>query len=193
MPNRKTQSSSAPLRHLDHLDVPEVPGLGKKRQRRATKFPLAGGDGKKTNASSEQACLCGAMCPMGKLLQRKGALVCRGNPECPAAGNRRAGCPLEKMKIAVVGGAEKTAPEYRCVVQELGGECLYHDGCTGSGADRLRRVIGRADVVVCITSINSHGAMKMAKTFCKRKGKRLLVTREAGACSLRKMLLHMAV
>jgi hypothetical protein len=35
--------------------------------------------------------------------------------------------------------------------------------------------------------------MKMAKSFCKRKGKRLLMTREAGVQSLREILLRMAV
>lgn len=124
---------------------------------------------------------------------KRGTLVCRGVGEFMGAGDRPDCCPLQRMKIAILGGTEKTLPEYRCMVQELGGECLYHDGCTGNGVDRLRRILGRADVVVCITSINSHGAMKMAKSFCKRKGKRFLVTRETGTCSLREMLLQLAV
>ncbi len=147
----------------------------------------------KANEASTEVCSGRQTSTLGSPIQGRGVLVCRGDREYPVAGNRGAACPLEKMKIAIVGGAEKTAPEYRCVVRELGGECLYHDGCTGNGVDRLRRVICRADVVVCITSINSHGAMKMAKSFCKRKGKRLLVTREAGASSLRETLQQMAV
>lgn len=147
----------------------------------------------KINRASVEVCPCKQTCPVNKSSRKKGTLVCSGDLKCPAAGASSAGCPLEKKKIAIVGGAEKTMPEYRCVVQELGGEYLYHDGRTGNGADRLRRVICRADVVVCITSINSHGAMKMAKSFCKRKGKRLLMTREAGVQSLREILLRMAV
>ncbi len=137
--------------------------------------------------------LCPRCCEQGGFSLQRGTIVCRGKGDCSGGEGKGGHCPLEKMKVAIVGGTEKTFPEYRCMVRELGGECLYHDGCTGSGVDRLRRIISSADVVVCITTLNSHGAMKIAKSICKRRGKRFLVTRERGACSLREMLLQRAV
>jgi hypothetical protein len=95
---------------------------------------------------------------------------------------------LKDLTVAILGGSEGALPAYRCMVGELGGECLYHNGCLRQGADRLKRIIGQADIVVCITSVNSHAAVQFAKTLCKRSGKRLLVTRESGIHSLREML-----
>ncbi len=143
--------------------------------------------------SVEAQDLCPRCCARDGFSLRRGTIVCRGSGDCAGGAKKPAHCPLEKLKIAIVGGTEKTLPEYRGMVRELGGECLYHDGCTGSGVDRLRRIISSADVVVCITTLNSHGAMKIAKSICKRRGKRFLVTRETGTCSLREMLVQMAV
>ena len=52
-------------------------------------------------------------------------------------------------------------------MESLGGTCLYHDGEMSSGARKLRSLVNKSDLVVCITSCNSHGAMKAIKKQCK--------------------------
>jgi hypothetical protein len=119
---------------------------------------------------------------------RRNTIVCKGDMLCPDREACTRDCPLKDVTVAILGGSEGALPAYRCMVGELGGECLYHNGCLRQGAGRLKRIIGQADIVVCITSVNSHAAMQFAKTMCKRSGKRLLVTRESGIRPLREML-----
>jgi hypothetical protein len=124
----------------------------------------------------------------GRAAGRTSTIVCKGDLLCPERGECTRDCPLRDLTVAILGGSEGALPAYRCMVGELGGECLYHNGCLRQGADRLKRVIGQADIVVCITSVNSHAAVKFAKNICKRSGKRLLVTKESGIHSLKEML-----
>jgi hypothetical protein len=118
----------------------------------------------------------------------RSTIVCKGDMLCPDRDECTRECPLKDLTVAILGGSEGALPAYRCMVGELGGECLYHNGCLRQGADRLKRIIGQADIVVCITSVNSHAAVQFAKSMCKRSGKRLLVTRESGIHSIREML-----
>lgn len=126
--------------------------------------------------------------PIAPQSSRRGTIVCKGDVLCPERSECTCECPLKDLTVAILGGSEGAHPAYRCMVGELGGECLYHNGCLRQGAERLKRIIGQADIVVCITSLNSHAAVHYAKSICKRSGKRLLVTREAGIHSLREML-----
>mgnify|MGYP000147395609 CR=1 FL=1 len=119
---------------------------------------------------------------------RRATMVCKGDVLCPDRVQCTRDCPLKDLTVAILGGSEGALPAYRCMVGDLGGECLYHNGCLRKGAERLKRIIGQADIVVCITSVNSHAAMHFAKTICKRSGKRMLVTRESGVHALREML-----
>jgi hypothetical protein len=120
------------------------------------------------------------------------AVVCQCRRSCPDHEGCTRTCPLDNLKVAILGGTEKTLPAYRCMVEELGGDCLYHDGCTSHGMDRLKRIVCQADIVVCITSMNSHGAVHVAKSVCKRTGKKLLLTKETGTRSLKELLLNTA-
>ncbi len=97
-------------------------------------------------------------------------------------------CPLEGLRIAVVGGLERMLPAYRKVVGNLGAELLFHDGEVKNGSFKLRGVVCGADIVVFITSVNSHGALKVVKAACKKNGKRFIALRETGAESLGRML-----
>ncbi len=119
---------------------------------------------------------------------RRNTIVCKGDMLCPDRDGCTRDCPLKDLTVAILGGSEGALPAYLGMVGELGGECLYHNGCLRQGADRLKRIIGQADIVVCITSVNSHAAVQFAKAMCKRSGKRLLVTRESGVHSLKEML-----
>jgi hypothetical protein len=112
-------------------------------------------------------------------------------PPCAAARSCEQ-CPLQGVKVAVIGGLKRMETNYCDVVDRLGGQCLCHPGHVASGCRRLRQVVGKADLVVFITTINSHSAMSAVKSECKKHGKPFLAMDRTGAGSLEKMLLGAA-
>ncbi len=82
-------------------------------------------------------------------------------------------------------------PVYREIVNQLGAELIFHTGRINDGKNPLRNVVYQTDVVVFITSINSHNALREVKTTCKKNGKRFVVLKETGAISLEKTLRHL--
>lgn len=97
-------------------------------------------------------------------------------------------CPLEGLRVAVVGGLGRMQPVYREVVRQLGAEALFHDGQVGNGSYKLKNVVCGADIVVFITSINSHSALSIVKAVCKKRGKKFIALKETGSESLEQIL-----
>ena len=99
---------------------------------------------------------------------------------------------MQGRKIGIVGGLKRLERGYCEVVRRLGGECLFHSGEMKSGAQGLRHLVDRSDMVVCITSVNSHGAMNAVKKQCKRCQKQFCPLNGAGVSSLENLLLEVA-
>lgn len=102
------------------------------------------------------------------------------------------GCQLRGMKVAVIGGLERMENSYCEAVGKLGGQCSFHPGHIRGGCRRLRQVVGKADVVVFITSVNSHGALSAVKDECKKCGKPFCALARTGVASLEELLLGFA-
>jgi hypothetical protein len=115
-----------------------------------------------------------------------GVSSCRG--ECAREDGFCKECPLEGLRVAVVGGIGRMQPVYREVVQQLGAEPLFHDGQVGNGSYKLKNVVCGADIVVFITSVNSHSALSIVKAVCRKKGKRFIALKETGSESLEQTL-----
>ncbi len=131
----------------------------------------AGHDGGKSGA-----------CPLQSHSPSPQKPCCRGEDRCCET------CPLEGLRVAVIGGLRKMVPEYREVVRQLGAELLFHDGEVRNGSHRLKSLVCGADIIVFITSYNSHGALSVVRGVCKKKGKKLIALRETGAESLTRTL-----
>ena len=97
-------------------------------------------------------------------------------------------CPLRGRKVMIIGGLDRLEPGYRETVGRLGGECEFHTGKLRNGHRRLKQKVAKADLVVFITSINSHAALNAVKTECKRCDKPFCALRQTGCCSLEKTL-----
>lgn len=109
---------------------------------------------------------------------------------CDACENAK--CILRGRRVAVVGGLKRLEKGYCEVVQKLGGECLFHSGEMRSGSQGLRQLVNKSDMVVCITSVNSHGAMNAVKKQCKRCRKRFCPLNGAGVGALESLLIEVA-
>lgn len=77
------------------------------------------------------------------------------------------------MRIGIVGGAEKSLSQirYEQVARSRGCEVEFHDGhMDGRGTETLRSLVGRCDVVVIITRVNSHNAVRLARRLIRQYG-----------------------
>lgn len=97
------------------------------------------------------------------------------------------------MRFAVIGGYERGGAVLAQVAAELGHESVSHSGHTsGRGADEIRRLVAWADVVVVVTDVNSHGAVKIARIEARRLGRPVELTRRLGTQNLRALIARAA-
>lgn len=111
---------------------------------------------------------------------------------CPADNDCCKKYSLEGLRVVVVGGNNKMLPEYRDVVSQFGAEFLFHDGKVRNGSDKLKNVINWADIIIFITSMNSHGALNVMRSVCRKKAKKFIVLRETGSESIARTLRNYA-
>ncbi|KIX12822.1 DUF2325 domain-containing protein [Dethiosulfatarculus sandiegensis] len=111
---------------------------------------------------------------------------------CPLPDQECSSCPLNGKTIALIGGLDRLEPTYRQMVDEMGGTLLFHTGRMKGGSGRMRLTVNKADLVVFITSINSHGALATVKSECKRAGKRFCALKQTGAKSFARAVQGMA-
>ena len=97
------------------------------------------------------------------------------------------------MKIAVVGGISRMRDRYQTIVEKMGAEFYHHDGvCSGGGSRKLHSTICKADIVVYITTINSHNAMHVVKATCKKSGKSFCFMKETSPEMLKNKIAELA-
>jgi len=93
------------------------------------------------------------------------------------------------MNIALVGGVEHQTTILQRVARRAGHRLEYHGGHVGGrGAEVLRAIIERADLVVMQTAINSHGSMYLAKKLARQLGKEFVLVRTCGPARFEAML-----
>ena len=108
--------------------------------------------------------------------------------DCRHCTEQKSRCPLEGMRVAVIGGLDRLEPEYRKTVRDLGADFIFHNGDCSNGRHVLKNVVCKSDIVLFITSINSHEALKAVKATCKKTGKQFNVVRHPGVRSIYKAL-----
>ena len=120
--------------------------------------------------------------------------ACRGSePGMGRCGSPRADCPLAGRRVLVIGGLDRLETRYRDSVDQLGGKCIFHTGKIRGGCRRLKQTVAKADLVVFITTINSHAALSTVKAECKRCDKPFCALGRSGTGSLEQALLEWAV
>ena len=90
-------------------------------------------------------------------------------------------CVLENMRIALVGGLDRLEDKYQEAFEMNGAEFRFHTGVSGGvNAIRLKTLSNWADVVVFVTTVNSHNALSIVKGICRKSGKLFLAMRHSG-------------
>jgi hypothetical protein len=109
-------------------------------------------------------------------------------PEAPAgapAPERANEADLARRRVLCVGGKTSLVPHYREIIERARGEFVHHDGGIEHHLGRLPALLSAADAVVCLAADCSHSAYRLAKRYCKAKGKpcALLATSSVHALS----------
>ncbi len=98
------------------------------------------------------------------------------------------------MRISWIGGLTRNEAQISRMAEWAGHSLEFHSGeMSGSGADQLRRLVERADFVVLVTEINSHGAVILTKKLCHRLGRGSLVMRSCGTSRFQALLDALAI
>jgi hypothetical protein len=93
------------------------------------------------------------------------------------------------MKIAIIGGRNKNTIQLERIAHAAGCELEVHEGHVhGSRIDEIRNLVARSELAVIVTSINSHGAMHVAKEAAKQFGVPTLLMRQLGAARFRTLV-----
>jgi len=84
-------------------------------------------------------------------------------------------------RVVIVGGHERSVRRLMQQGPSNGWIIESHTGDIGGrGIEELRAAIGRADIVVISTRINSHGSMFVAKDWARRLGRPAIILRGTG-------------
>ena len=94
------------------------------------------------------------------------------------------------MRIGIIGGIDRTANLLQSVAAARGHELELHTGViSGSAsADTLRALVARSELVVVVTDVNSHNAVKTARREARLRHRPLRIVRRIGASQLAALL-----
>ncbi len=93
------------------------------------------------------------------------------NPTPEKAARRIAPTDLQGRRVLCIGGKTVLVPQYRAAVERSRGEFVHHDGGIEHHIGRLPAMLASADAVVCLAGDCSHAAYRLAKRYCKSRGK----------------------
>jgi hypothetical protein len=93
------------------------------------------------------------------------------------------------MRIGVVGGITRNEAQLGEMARIAGHRLESHSGNVhGRGADELRAMVERSELLVILTDVNSHGGVQLARKIANRLGKGALLTRRLGAARFAQLL-----
>jgi len=98
------------------------------------------------------------------------------------------------MHIGLIGGIERGAHHYEALAADAGHTVEIHSGhLAGRGMDTLAAIVERADVIVVITDVNSHGGMWSARRLAKARNRPCVLVRRLGVSRFRSLLAELGV
>lgn len=94
------------------------------------------------------------------------------------------------MRIGLVGGVDRSAAALQAAARAWGHALEVHTGVMSSGAAAasLRALIGRADLIVVVTDVNSHNGVRAARRQARALGRPIRIVRRMGLARLTALL-----
>jgi len=93
------------------------------------------------------------------------------------------------MRVGIIGGKEISPTRYEELARAAESRVEFHDGkMAGRGSDALESLVARCDLIVIVTQINSHAAVRMAQKYCRKRGRRVMIVRRFGLHSFASLL-----
>jgi hypothetical protein len=93
------------------------------------------------------------------------------------------------MHICWVGGIDRSAELLERTAREAGHTLEAHTGRVGGrGGQRLAGSIERADLVIIVVEVNSHGGALQAKEMARRSGRPSVMIRKPSVSALQRVL-----
>ena len=98
------------------------------------------------------------------------------------------------MRIGIIGGVDRSFPALQTIAEERGHALEAHTGVMSSGAAAasLRALIGRVELVVVVTDVNSHNGVRAARREARNRGRPLRIVRRMGTAQLTALLQELA-
>lgn len=85
------------------------------------------------------------------------------------------------MRVGIIGGVERNQARYEEVAKAIGCDVEFHHGhMRGRGPEALDSMVERCDLIVIVTEINSHSAVRAAQKQCRKRGRRVMIVRKFG-------------
>jgi hypothetical protein len=86
------------------------------------------------------------------------------------------------MRIGIVGGLDRNRPVLQALAHSHGHVLELHTGVMAgpSAANGLRALVQRADLIIVLTDVNSHNAVKTARAEARRWHRPLRILRRMG-------------
>jgi len=87
------------------------------------------------------------------------------------------------MRIGIIGGLDRNARELEGIAAARGHQLELHTGVLSGHASAagLRALVSRVDLVVILTDINSHNAVRLARRHAKLRNRPCRIMRRLGA------------
>jgi hypothetical protein len=94
------------------------------------------------------------------------------------------------VRIGIVGGLDRNASDLKGIARASGHDLELHTGgVAGPGsASGLRSLVTRSDLVLVLTDINSHNAVRMARRQARQTGVPLRLLSRLGATQFTALL-----
>jgi hypothetical protein len=98
------------------------------------------------------------------------------------------------MRIGIIGGVDRSGNLLQEVAEARGHQLELHTGVMSSGvaASSLRALIARSELVVVVTDINSHNAVRSARREAKLQNRPLRIVRRMGSSQFAALLRGLA-
>lgn len=94
------------------------------------------------------------------------------------------------MRIGVIGGLDRNVPALQTLAEGQGHEVGFHTGVMAGPASSLalRSLVARSQLVVIVTDINSHNAVRAARREARLRQRPLKIVRKLGATQFAALL-----